>query len=248
MKKLFTAFIVLAIILSVVVAFAASGHPAPTDLVITTDSGDLSLASLLARHDYVVLNVFQPGNAASSIELPWFEAIYAALPERIALVAVTADPVDTLAAFKNALGLSFPIGSSADLTAYLAGKGITESPTTLVLNSQGSIVYTQSGYFRLQSQLQSVVDYFARTPNSPAISTCNVIVRDASNRPVPGVVLNFYGAGTGQMCVSDDDGVVTFVGSGEGYHFQILSAPEGYAFDTGYEGSCDGNRWVVLTL
>ena len=247
MKKLFAILILLAITLLVVVAFAASGNPAPADLTIATSDGEeLSLMALLAQHDYVILNIFQPENAASSMELSWFENIYASLPRGIEVVAVTTRSVEALAAFKTPPGLSFPIGSSTDLTAYLAGKGLPDSPNTLVLNSQGSIVYTQSGYFRLQSQLQSVVDYFSRIPDSPAVTTYNVIVLDASNQPVPGVVLSFYGAGTGQMCVSGDDGVISFTTKPAAYHFQVISVPEGYELDGAFEGTCDGNEWVVV--
>ena len=71
MKKLFAILILLAITLSVVVAFAATSNPAPADLKITTsDDGEVTLSSLLSQHDYVILNIFQPGNTASNMELP----------------------------------------------------------------------------------------------------------------------------------------------------------------------------------
>ena len=137
LKKLFVAIILLAITLSVVVAFAASGNPAPAELKITTSDGEeVTLSSLLSQHDYVILNIFQPGNTASSMELPWFESIHASLPGSIKVVAVTPESASDLSSYKTSFGLSFPIGFSADLTAFLAGKGvdIKDYPTTLVFN------------------------------------------------------------------------------------------------------------------
>lgn len=238
MKKLFVILIALAITLSVVVAFAATSNPAPADLIInTSNGGDLSLTTLLEERDYVILNIFQPGNAASSLEMPWFEDVYEDLDDRVAIVAVTPATSSDLASFKTSLGLSFPVGSAADLATYLKAKGvqITTYPTTLVINSQGSVVYTQSGYFKLPSQIQSVIDYLRTASNSPA-TTYTLIIRDRDNQPVPGVVLNFYGAGTSQMLTSDKDGIIAFTASQGDYKYQVLSVPEGYELDSGFEG------------
>ena len=229
LKKLFVAIILLAITLSVVVAFAASGNPAPADLKITTSDGEeMTLSSLLSQHDYVILNIFQPGNTASSMELPWFESIHASLPGNIKVVAVTSESASDLSSYKTSFGLSFPIGFSADLTAFLAGKGvdIKDYPTTLVINKQGSIIYTQAGYFRLQSQLRSVVDYLQRYPSSSAATSYTLVIRNRDNQPIPGVVVYFYGAGVGQMLTSDEDGLIVFTAAPADYHYQVMNDAE----------------------
>ena len=248
MKKLFTALILLAITLSVVVAFAATSNPAPADLVITASSGEeLSINALLTTHDFVIVNIFQPGLATSSLELPWFEDVYEDLDDRVAIVALTADTSSELSGLKTSLGLSFPIGTAADLTAYLHGKGVqvTTCPTTLVFNKQGSVIYTQSGYFKLPSQLQSVVDYLHAAPSSSA-TTYTLIIRGRDNQPVPGVVLNFYGNGGGQMLTSDADGVVVSTASQGDYKYQVLSVPEGYELDSGFEGEVQ--EWTMVEV
>lgn len=248
MKKLFVIIIFLAITLSVVVAFAATSNPAPADLIInTSNGGDLSLTTLLEERDYVILNIFQPGTTASSLEMPWFEDVYEDLDDRVAIVAVTPAASSDLASFKASLGLSFPIGTAADLTAFLRSKGveIQTYPTTLVINSQGSVVYTQSGYFKLPSQIQSVIDYLRTTPNSPA-TTYTLIIRDRDNQPVPGVVLNFYGNGGGQMITSDSDGIIAFTAKPGDYKYQVLSVPEGYELDSGFEGEVQ--EWTMVEV
>ena len=252
LKKSFVILIVLAITLSVVVAFAASSNPAPTDLIInTSNDAELSLNTLLSQNDLVILNIFQPGLATSSLELPWFDDVYEDLDDRVAIVAIS--PTSTyeasLASLKASHGLSFPVGTAADLTAYLKAKGIpvTDYPSTVVMNNQGTILYTytESGYFKLPSQLRSVVDYLLRSPFDP-VTSYTLVIRDEGNQPVPGVVLNFYGGGSSQMLTSDQDGVVVFTAKPATYHFQMLNVPEGYEVDSGFEGTV--KDWMMVTV
>lgn len=247
MKKLFVILIVLAITLSVVVAFAASSNPAPADLLITTTDGELSLNTLLSQNDLVILNIFQPGQATSGLELPWFDDLYEDLDDRVAIVAVTPAASPDLTSYKASLGLSFPVGAAADLTAFLSAKGVqvTDYPSTIVFNREGKVVYTQSGYFKLPSQLRSVVDYLIHSPATPA-NSYTILVRDNQNRPVPGVVLNFYGGGSSQMLTSDQDGVMVFTAKPGAYNFQVLSVPEGYEVDSGFEGTVQ--EWTTVTV
>lgn len=250
MKKLFVILIALAVTLSVVVAFAATSNPAPTDLLITTSEGSvLSLSDLLEQRELVILNIFQPGQATSSLELPWFDDLYEGLDDRVAIVAVSPSSTDleSLASYRSSLGLSFPVGTAAELSAYLNAKGvqITTYPATLIFNREGTVVYTQTGYFKLPSQLRSVVDYLLTSPATP-VTSYTLLIRDDQNRAVPGVVLNFYGGGTSQMCVSDADGVVVFTAREGEYKFQVLSVPEGYEVDSGFEGTVQ--EWTTVTV
>ena len=248
MKKLFVILILLAITLSVVVAFAATSNPAPADLKIaTSDGGELSLTALLEERDYVIVNIFQPGNATSSLELPWFEDVYEDLDDRVAIVAVTPTDSSDLVSFKTTLGLSFPVGSAADLTTFLRGKGveIQTYPTTVVINSQGSVIYTQSGYFKLPTQIQSVIDYLHAAPGEAA-TTSTLVVRDRDNQPVPGVVLNFYGNSTSQMITSDTNGIIAFTAKPGDYKYQVLSVQEGYELDSGFEGTVQ--EWTAVEV
>lgn len=106
MKKLSVILIALAITLSVVVAFAASSNPAPSDLLITTSEGSvLSLSDLLEHRELVILNIFQPGQATSSLELPWFDDVYEDLDDRVAIVAASpsSTDLDALSSYKASL-------------------------------------------------------------------------------------------------------------------------------------------------
>lgn len=79
-----------------------------------------------------------------------------------------------------------------------------------------------------------MVDYLLRTPSDP-VTSYTLLIRDDQNQPVPSVVLNFYGGGTSQMITSDADGVVVFTVRQGDYKFQILSVPERYEVDSGFE-------------
>lgn len=62
-----------------------------------------------------------------------------------------------------------------------------------------------------------------------------VHIVDQDNRPVPEVTVNFC---TDVACVpkeSDDQGIVTFNGTPDVYHVQIIDVPEGFSYDETYE-------------
>jgi len=110
---------------------------------------------------------------------------------------------------------------------------------------EGNVIYTQTGYFRPPSQIRSVVNYLLTAPGTAATSY-TLVVRDRQNQPVPGVVLNFYGAGSSQMLTSDQDGVMVFTARHGDYKFQVLSVPEGYEVDSGFEETVQ--EWTTVTV
>lgn len=252
MKKLFAFIIIMAIALSVVVAFAAGRIPAPSApdfTVSTTDGKTLSLSALLKEKALVVLNVFDARYSPSRIELPWMDDVYEDVGDSAEMLAVTLDPGAALSAYRAELGLSMPVGYSEDLAAYLAAKGIQicSYPTTLFIGRDGEIVYTQSGYFPIGSQFRAIVDYCLSAPEGGSASSYNLLIRNQKQQPVSGVVMYFYGDAGSRTCTSDSDGVITFAGKPALYHFQILSVPEGYSYDRNYEGICDGG-WVTVQV
>lgn len=252
MKKLFAILIIMAIALSVVVAFAAGKIPAPAapDFTVSTcDGRTLSLSALLKENKLVVLNVFDARYSPSRIELPWMDDVYEDVSDDAEILAVAVDPAADLSAFRAELGLSLPVGSSEDLNAYLAAKGVQlrSYPTTLFIGRDGEIVYTQSGYFPIGAQFRAIVDYCLSAPDGGSASSFNLLIRDQKQQPVSGVVMYFYGEAGSRTCTSDLNGVITFAGKPARYHFQILSVPEGYSYDRDYEGVCDGG-WVSVQV
>ena len=58
---------------------------------------------------------------------------------------------------------------------------------------------------------------------------------DQNGEPVPGVYVNFCTDSSCIMRQSDEQGTVTFDGTPDRYHVQILKVPDGYGFDPDFE-------------
>ena len=76
------------------------------------------------------------------------------------IVAVSDEPEDTMeiiADYKAELGLSFPMGLSADVADAVPIDGY---PTTVVIGKDGRVGYFQLGSFVSEAQFRGIVDYF----------------------------------------------------------------------------------------
>ena len=80
-----------------------------------------------------------------------------------------------------------------------------------------------------------------------ALQTYILHVADQENNPVPGVYVNFCTDTAWTLTVSDKDGTVTFDGTPDVYHIQLLKVPEGYSFDEDFEMYTDPayGEWVL---
>ena len=82
---------------------------------------------------------------------------------------------------------------------------------------------------------------------APEQKTYVIHVLDQDGNPVPGAVVNFCTDAACTMAQGGEDGVITFDGTPENYHVQILKVPEGYSFDQAFElytGETYG-EWVL---
>ena len=244
MKKPIVIIALMAVALSVIVAFASGSAQSTPDLSIITTGGEtLTLSSMLETNDLVILNVF--GQSPGATELSWLEHIHQDVPGGVKIVAVANEPIENLAAYKASLGLSFPMGYAENLSKYTHDAGFQG---TLFVNRQG-VAFTQRGSFSFESQCRAVVDYLFNAPDNGTAVCYNVCVRDVDQQPVPGVVMNFYGGNTSRVCRSDAEGIVSFVAKPEDYRVQILSVPEGYSFDPSTNWTCDSKGgWVLVKV
>ena len=60
-------------------------------------------------------------------------------------------------------------------------------------------------------------------------------VRDQNGQPVPNVYVNFCTDTTCTLAMGDEDGTITFEGSPDIYHIQLLRLPDGSSADPGFE-------------
>ena len=72
-------------------------------------------------------------------------------------------------------------------------------------------------------------------------------VRDQNGVPVPGVYVSFCTDTACTMAISDDSGTITFDGTPDSYHVQLLKVPEGYSFDADFDMHTDSvyGEWIV---
>ena len=71
---------------------------------------------------------------------------------------------------------------------------------------------------------------------------------DQYGDPVPEVKVNFCTDAACTLLIADENGLIRFSAPVENYHVQLLKAPEGYSFDSGFElytGDAFG-EWNIL--
>ena len=257
MKKIAVLLMILALTLGAIGAFAdaspLTGQSMPDFSCETTEGDTVSLSALLAENDLVVVNVFTSWCPPCRNEFPEMERVYEDNVDRMEIVALTDEPTDTLetiAAYKAELGLTFPMG-------LIAGTGVSEFiqvegyPTSLFIGRNGVIAYYQLGSFATEAQFRSCVDYMLSDAYDGApLGGYNVYVCDADYEPIPGAVVNFCTDTTCQTFTSDEDGIISFAGPLQTYHVQLLKAPDGYAPDAdSADIECSGDgEWAVVML
>lgn len=255
MKKILLFALALAI-LAASTALAESnpllGQAMP-DFTVTTCEGDkVVLSELLAEKELVVLNVFTSWCPPCRMEFPEMQSVYEALSDRIEIVAVSGEPDDTdavIAAYKQELGLTFPMGLDANLSLsrFLNLEGY---PTTVMIDKSGNIGFVQVGMFMSADSFRGVLDYFLddNYDGTPA-AAYNVYVCDQDEHPVPGATISFC---TDETCLplsTDDSGIISFAAKPETYHLQVLKLPEGCSVEDGFEAECTGNgEWVIVQV
>ena len=226
------------------------GQAMPDFTAETTEGEKLSLSQLLETKDVVVLNIFTSWCPPCRMEFPEMERAYRDLSDRMEIVAVSDEPEDTMeiiADYKAELGLSFPMGLSADVADAVPIDGY---PTTVVIGKDGRVGYFQLGSFVSETQFRGIVDYFLDEGyDGTPVGGFNVYVCDQDMEPVPGATVQFCTDTACRMFTSDADGFIAFADKPESYHVQVLKAPEGYSFDPDFETECNGSgEWVIVQL
>ena len=125
--------------------------------------------------------------------------------------------------------------------------------------SEGDDQYTMF-LFRDEACISSVLDYlksweegevsweFADDEKAEnGLQAYILHVVDQDNNPVAEVTVNFC---TDTACVpneSDENGTITFAGTPNVYHVQIIDAPDGYSWDEDYEMYTSGEygEWIL---
>ena len=136
------------------------GAAMPDFTVTLTDGCTVTLSELLQEKDLVVLNLFASWCGPCEREFPEMDAVYQASKDRMEIIAVSADPDDTMeiiADYKAGHGLSFPMGLISDDLSFLT---ISSFPTTLLIDRSGMVGMVKVGAFLSQEEFENNVSHF----------------------------------------------------------------------------------------
>ena len=225
----------------------------PDFTVHTIDGEDLSLSALLAAKDAVLLNIFATWCPPCQREFPLLEEAFQTDGDRLAVIAVSAEPRDTddvLDAFRSEFGLSFPV-ANIEGSGILDFLTVTAFPTTLLIDKNMNVCYSQTGSFVVYPQLKAIIDHaLSDDYDSSQFAFYGVYCYGQDEQPLEGVTILFCSDSTCTPMTSDENGMIMFCAAPDAYHLQLLEAPEGYAPTEDFDVTLNpaGGDWTLLPL
>ena len=128
--------------------------------VEATDGKQYTISELLKEKKAVVLNFWYLNCSPCKMEFPYLQEAYEEYQKDIEVIAL--NPLDgtnaTIAAFKQDLGLGFPM-ASCDSVWEQAMK-INAYPTTVVIDRYGTVAFIHRGYVTETETFNKIFEYF----------------------------------------------------------------------------------------
>lgn len=163
MKKLFIALLALTLSLALFCASHAEdilGKPFPDFTATDTEGNEFTLSEALKDHDAVLLNIWASWCPPCEAEFPDLNEAYEAYKDRVAFIALSCEPEDTLeviAEYRRSHGVTFPMGRDEGmaLIEYTGSDGI---PTTVIVDRQGNAAFFQIGMFEDASRVGEALE------------------------------------------------------------------------------------------
>ena len=219
MKPTFTKTILsLLFLLTLCLAFSSAtadilGQPFPDFTATDTEGNIFTLSEALQTHDAAVINIWATWCPPCEQEFPDMNQVYAEYQDRVAFIALSGEPADTIQKIRDyraSHGIDFPMARDEGkaLCEYIQISGF---PTTVVVDRFGNAVFVRVGMFNTAGQLRRVLDNVlaavdsAVLPEIPAIQLSNYPVAEARDI----VVLN-EGAQKGFFYISEDQPPLPF--------------------------------------
>lgn len=165
MKKLFVILLVLSLALAPLCSSLAEdilGQPFPDFTATDTEGNAFTLSEALQDHEAVLVNLWASWCPPCEAEFPDLNEVYAAYRDRVAFIALSCEPDDTLEViedYRQSHGITFPMGRDEDqaLIMYTGSDGI---PTTVIVDRFGNAAFFQIGMFENAGTIQAVLDKF----------------------------------------------------------------------------------------
>ena len=165
-KKLAVLFAILALcVLGTAVADENPflGKPLPDFRTMDTERNVFCLSEALQDHDAVLINLWTSWCHPCKMEYPYLNEAYEKYGDRVAFIGMTIDSEDTwdiLREMKEEYAMAYPVAreSVTGILNYLGGS--LGTPTTIIVDRFGNIVYIQAGAFVDSDQLFRLLDVF----------------------------------------------------------------------------------------
>ncbi len=128
--------------------------------VVSANGSEVTLSEMLAEKDMVLINFFYTTCGPCANEFPYMEEAYQQYKDSVGIIAL--DPLDdnnTVAAFQNSMGLTFPMASCQ--AQWSQTFGVVGYPTTLVIDRYGVICLISVGGETSASPFIHIFEYFS---------------------------------------------------------------------------------------
>lgn len=202
----------------------------PDFTVETIGGGQFTLSEALQEHELVLINLFATWCPPCRMEFPYLQEAWEQEQERVAVIALSIEPTDTLDALRDyadETGLRFPVGreEGTDLSRFV-NVGI---PTTILVDKSGKVAAVEVGAKDSTQEFLDLFDSLTGAGYDPALCTYTVTAYGITDTAaLAGTVINFCTDTTCTPVVMGEDGVAIFTAPPAKYHVQIVSVPEGY--------------------
>ena len=139
------------------------GKPLPDFRTMDTERNVFCLSEALQNHDAVLINLWTSWCHPCKMEYPYLNEAYEKYGDRVAFIGMTIDSEDTwdiLREMKEEYAMAYPVAreSVTGILNYLGGS--LGTPTTIIVDRFGNIVYIQAGAFVDSDQLFRLLDVF----------------------------------------------------------------------------------------
>ena len=190
MKKIVSLLLTLAFVMCFCSAPAEEagilGKRFPDFTVMDTEGSTFALSEKLQNHEAVLINIWATWCPPCGAEMAFLNEAYEQYKDRVAFIALSCEENDTpesIAAYRVARGLSFPMGcdEGAALYQYIGEEGI---PTTVIVDRFGNAAFLRSGSFFSAGDISRVIEAFLGDDYTKT-AVLTEIPKDASTRAFP---------------------------------------------------------------
>ena len=221
------------------------------DFTFTTYDGEsLSLYETLQEKDMVLINIWATWCSPCRMEFPYMEEAYEEYKDQIEIFALSCETDDTdevLEDFAGELGLTFPVGRDSAGLSYTFR--VNAIPTSIVIDRFGTICFIEAGSQTSADSFRRLFDAFvgddytesvflseippesAEEETKGGIRIYTLSFKDQDGNPVKDVTVNVCDDTSCTPMTSNSRGIVRFIQPGFTYHIQVVSVPDGYAYD-----------------